>query len=456
MSDGDKPRIGVPVIHISPVEPDDKFNTEESTDSARGRFGFRDTTKHDSSPVARRKSRGSSQAGRDSRRVTIIDGRPTSQPGMDTLKSIEDEDSYLSSGESDMELADLPVKDIKVLEKAMEADLDEEAVFTVPQILSFAKQLKKDIRGFEKIASSIQKNLATRPYVDKEVKKTILQQCEKVQTYCGELQNKLSLVKEAAKRHDETVLALKEGAGISYSHKDLRRLKKTEDAKTTDTVTSAEIICDGYKYLLDMSRLWKMEWPSFDLLTGMAADFAGVTITDADTKISPPPPKGVDPRQWQNLIAIERRMEELNHLGSQLKVMMSRASNPEEPGLRELLGTIYPDAESQLKPMPMDYFYQLGGTAALHGKPLDMFGKRLERMLNDVSKVQQQKEFLQKLLVQGKSHEVNDQGEDVDISKELEKLVNSYQQVEKHWTASLPSVQRMYTEGPRKKAKHHR
>lgn len=451
MKGSDKLGVGQPSIQITPPSDDKADKEADKTSGETGKSGFRKTRKITSSPVMRRKPEGARIGTLTSRRATIINGRISEEK--ESLQVLKDDDSYLS-GESDTELGSLSVRDVKLIEKTLNPELGDRPQFSVQQVQNIASQLAQDARGFRKVAASTQRHLATHPFLDDEVKKTILEQCDRVQKFSADLEEKLSIVQESAKKHKQTFVTLKRsGSGISFGHKDIRAPKKSETPDDDSSIASAEIIRDSYKYLLEISRLWKMEWPSFEILTSFAALYAGIEVDQLAVEESSEAPDTADPLVWRGLMEIESRLTQLHDLSSQLKALTKKSSDLQEPGVKELLGTIYSDAESRLKPMPMDYYYQRGGEFEVRKKPLVLFEQRLDRVIGAISEAQKQKDFLKEQLENGKDKFTNSQGQEKTVSDEVLELEKKKQAINVNWSISLPSVQRMYSEGFRKSAR---
>ena len=452
MSDGDKPRIGPPVIHITTPDTGHNEKKQDKTDGATGRVGHREVKAYPGAePIVRRNKKTLSQTGWESRRITLVDGHRSRLPTeQDQLKPLSDDD-YFSSDPSDIEVERLKPADIHKLEEMLSQTFLEES-FLPDQIMGFAEQLSQDAANFRKISSKVKKRLKSRKYVDGEAKKTLLEQGDNIVQYCHRLDDKLDKVQKAAKQ-GFSVLQLKSGtSGISYKAADLSIPKG--DVPEDEQVSCTDIICDGYKQLLAMSRLWKMEWPSFEILTGIAAAYAGIDLkTDPE---SPPVPSAEisDEAQLQlfeKLNVMIARLRELERLTEQLKDLTRATTNTESAGVKELLGTIFPDADSRLEPMPMDYYYAKGGHYAQKNRPMDIFEKRLERVSGEISTLRREAEQAGQMIARGKSTFMGPSGQTTDSASEFTRIKEQYDGVEAQWSANFPSVQRIYTERVRGK-----
>ena len=448
MSDGDRPRIGPPVIHITPPEELPDKSSEDTTDEASGRFGFRGVKSWpEASPVMRRKDKRMSEGAKRDRHVTLIEGRPSTPTGeVDTLRTLP-EDDYASPDTSDVETAtSLKPADIRGLEQVLSQLSSDDDPFTPDQLKAYAKQLHRDIDGFKKVASRVKRQLPKRKNVDEEVKKTILEQCDKVSKYCSNLSSKLDKVESAAKK-GHTSLAMRSGAGLNFKAEDLGIPKGKE--RERDLIHSAGIVCDAYKQLLSMSKLWKMEWPSFLILTGFAATYAGIDIkSDAENlaqlslkdDASNPPEELVT--SFHEVITWLREQESLCR---QLQDLSGKKENSDSPGVNQILGTIFPDEDSLLEPMPMDYYYAMGGRYAQKNRPMDFFDKRLERVMGQVSSLRREAEHVWRMISEGKHKFVGSTGT-TDIFNEHDRIKNLHEKLQAQWAEDFPSVQRIYTE----------
>ena len=452
MSDGDQSRVGPPVIHVTPSDSDTDEKAGEKASEATGRHGFRDVKqakKTDS--VVRRSKKGLSNYGGRSRRTTLVDGHPSTLTGEgDKLRALT-EDDYASSDASDAETEFLKAADIRVLESALSQLSLDSKTFTADQLKRFAEQLHVDIDNFRQIISQVRKYLKDRENVSEDVQKTMNEQCDKISNYSKTLNGKLNKLEKAAKA-GHTSLVLKSGAGLHYKGDDLGFPKgdESEDA----LIPGADIVCDAYKQLLSMSRLWKMEWPSFFILTTIAAAYAGIDIKNGAEVL--PMTMPVD-ESLQDLAKLCHetitRLREQESLCLQLKGLSKKNKDSGATGVAELLGTIFPDEDSGLKSMPMDYYYTLGGHFAQKARPMELFEKRLERVTGQISTLRREAEHIWQQLSGGKKTFIGATGVSTDVFREYGRIKKQQKKLEEQWQESFPSVQRVFTDQVRKSKK---
>lgn len=449
MSDGDRPRVGPPVIHVTTSDQSSDEEVKKKPDEASARQGHRDVQSYPGTDKVVRRSKSTlSQSGRDSRRVTLVDGhRSLLSVTEDQIATLSEDDE---AGVSDMDVTVLKTADIKMLEDML-SRISARKSLPPDQIKQFVEQLYRDVANFKKVASGVKKRLQTRRQIDEEVKQFILDQSAKIVKYCNLLEGKLGKVQKSAKKGYSSV-QLKSGAsGMNYKGDDLSVPKSSPPE--SDLIESVEIICDGYKQLLAISRFWKMEWPSFDILTGVAASYAGIDIKSARGLSPELDVRGDIPQELiEGYREISTRLNELGSLANQLKELADDTPGSEQlAGVRELLGTIFPDADSKLEPMPMDYFYAMGGNYTQKSHPMEIFGKRLARVNGEILTLRRDVELALRSINMGKARFLNLEGQSTDAATEYDRLREELDKMETKWSASYPSVQRLYTERVQKR-----
>lgn len=117
MSDGDKPRIGSPVIHVTTSDHSSDEEVKSKQGEATGRHGIRDVQSNPEMDQIVRRPKGSlSQSGQENCRITLVDGRRSQLSEREDQITALFEDDEASSGVSDMKTEVLKSSGIKVLE----------------------------------------------------------------------------------------------------------------------------------------------------------------------------------------------------------------------------------------------------------------------------------------------------------------------------------------------------